>query len=203
MIYGLVDWLESDAQWDGWFPEALFWIPFASLLFSSAVLLGYVLFRIWWIMGVKGLYKHWRLAAFLAHGICSFTYVCLYQWIFDHGRMTSRANAITDWVLCRAANLDPSACAAQGDIPGAENFPADLADTVVICFVPIMFAVILLSDPEVALHWYDTFRRYVLRQRVPDRWADQKRALKLSKAVGSSSSLGGMPTLSASGSLPA
>jgi len=183
-------------QWDGWFTEAVFTIPIACLTFTAALLLGYVLFRIWWIMGVRGLYKHWRIAAFLVHGLTSFTYLCLYQWIFVHGRHNTTRVSIIDWLTCRATHLDASACYAPGSVPGAESFPAAMSNVCVACFIPIIFAAILLSDPEIALHWYDSFRRYVLRQRVPDRWADQKRALKLSKAVGSSSSLSRLGSLS-------
>jgi len=48
---------------------------------------------------------------------------------------------------------------------------------------------ILMSDPEIPLHWYDSFRRHILRQKVPDRWASQKRAIKLSRTVASQASM--------------
>ena len=167
----------------------VFWFPYTTIVLIAAILMLYVVLKIWWLSGFSGIYKHWRLVAFLFYGISAYLYASINHWVFDRGSRTQLTESLTAWYLCLATHLDQSECYARGHVPGGFNVTAYIADLCVNLSPEIVFAVILLSDPEIALHWYDSFRRFVLRQNVPDRWASQKRALKLSRSIISQDSL--------------
>ena len=87
---------------------------------------------------------------------------------------SSSLNTATIWLDCLAKNLDHSRCPnSQGHII---NFGAFLTQQIVALLIPIVFALILLSDPDFANHWIDSFKRHVLRQNVPDRFQERLRA---------------------------
>jgi len=79
-------------------------------------------------------------------------------------------------------NLDHSQCPnAQGHII---NFEAFFTQQVIALLIPTVFALILLSDPDFANHWIDSFKRHVLRQNVPDRFKERIRAEQLLSSSG-------------------
>jgi len=169
----------------------VFWFPFTIFDVIAALTMSYVLFKIWWVTGVAGLSKHWRLSVFMFYGVLSLFYASVNNWAFGKAESARITNATSEWLACLATHLDQSQCYARGHVPGGLNYVAFVAAVCVLYSTPMVFALVLLSDPEIPLHWYDSFRRYVLRQKVPDRWASHKRALKLSNVISTSRSSSG------------
>jgi len=168
----------------------VFWFPFTIIGIIAGATMSYVLFKIWWVTGVPGLSKHWRLAVFMLYGVLALFWASVNHWAFGRAESTRVTNALTEWLVCLATHLDQSQCYARGHVPGGLNYAAFVAAICISYSTTMVFALVLLSDPEIPLHWYDSFRRYVLRQKVPDRWASHKRALKLSNVITSRSNAG-------------
>ena len=98
----------------------------------------------------------------------------MWDWVQLQILHSSVANTATIWLDCLAQNLDHSQCPnSQGHII---SFGAFFAQQVIALLIPTVFALVLLSDPDFANHWIDSFKRHVLRQNVPDRFQERLRA---------------------------
>merc|ERR1712188_321880 len=169
--------LDGD-QWNEWFQDIFFWIPYCLLMMTGVLLLAVVVLRLVLVMGLKGIREHWRIIAYLFIGLGVVCYTCIYHWVVRIEEDTFR-RAVENFIVCGAGLLEPERC----DLQGALDFLPYLANIMVVEAVPIAFACILLSDPDIWLHWYDMFRRYILGRDVPDRWTQQRRAEALSKRL--------------------
>eukprot|EP01094_Clydonella_sp_ATCC50884_P003022 TRINITY_DN1232_c0_g2_i1.p1 TRINITY_DN1232_c0_g2~~TRINITY_DN1232_c0_g2_i1.p1 ORF type:complete len:622 (-),score=172.80 TRINITY_DN1232_c0_g2_i1:400-2265(-) len=171
-------------QWNEWFQDVWFWFPYCIMFLVGCLLMAIVTLRLAIVIGLAGLREHWRTIAYLFVGLSVVGYTCCYHWAIRIEEDSYR-RAVEGLVACGAGELHPDRCQLKGQL----DFAPYLIQVLVVECVPIVFAMILLSDPAIYMYWLDLFRRHVLRQDVPNRFQQHKRARALSARLGSAEGL--------------